>query len=136
MPTLQEIERVLKKNHDNWLSYLQGANYHKHSATLYRAINDTYTSVYGRTSGEEGVTKITTFDCVCVGDSFFASDNSSSGSFTEGWLFTDSKDIRVADLVDLIREDKTTRRYKVISFERLGTSVSVFGKWKLSAVGD
>lgn len=137
MPKIRDIENVLAKNYDNWLLTMQESGWQSVKVSLYRAVKNLATTVYGRESGEEGNQKVGVIDCLLVGDDFFPADAASSGTFQEGWMFTVSTLPNVGDLVELERESSHgVRRYNITDIHKIGTSKGVFRKFKLSAIGD
>lgn len=136
MPQLRDIEAILEKNHETFLTVMQHHGLYSEKVKLYRAVKNVFSDVYGRESGEEGVHLVAEIDSLVVGDSFFAGDTSSSGTFEQGWLFTTSNQVMVGDLADLYREKDGTRRYKVSALHKVGSTRTVFKKYRLSALGD
>jgi hypothetical protein len=138
MPRLQDIEYFIKRNADRWKLQMERIGWQSLLVDVYRAVENTYSSVYGRDSGEEGTERVAeNLDCLVLGDDFFPSDSHSSGTFQEGWMITASDKVRVGDLVDIKRSSDTgTRRYKVTAFQSIGTTLVIFRKYRLSALGD
>jgi hypothetical protein len=131
---LPEIESILESNHLTYLAKLR-LNY---SATVrvFKTVDNTFSQVYGREGGDENVQPCGALEAIVVGDDFFPADARSAGAFKEGWLFTDMELIRVGNRVEIDREDCRNRRYEVISMQSIGTTRSVFKKYRLSALGD
>lgn len=106
------------------------------SCDLHRVVANTQTRVYGVEAGEEGYSKHSSFLGVVTNDTFSPSDDWSSGTLTEGFLYTTSNTPEVGDLVSVDREDVRHRKFKIIAVESLGTSDRVFKKLKLASLGD
>ncbi len=136
MARIQDVESIIEKNMATWLLTLSSLGYPSVRAKIFRAINNTYSNVYGREAGEEGVKPVAEIDALISGDDFFPADSNSSGTFSEGWLYTSNKSIQVRDRVEIIREDGSTRRYEVTAVHRIGSTRSVFPKYRIAALGD
>jgi hypothetical protein len=134
MSLLVDIERIIKHNSCGWLVALE--KYQATKIKFFHAVKNNFTTVYGVDSGEENVVHHGEFEAIVVNDDFFPIDPLSGGAFKEGWLFTNSTLIDVGDRVELDREDSRSRRYKIISKQSIGTTTSVFLKYRLSALGD
>ena len=98
---------------------------------LYRQDNDKYADAFGKFSGNK-TDLIRRFVGALVGDDFFPADGAAAGNFEQGFLFTKDLDIRVSDVIEVDSADGKVRRYKVDSFESIGTQDTVFRKWKIT----
>lgn len=134
MSLLPDIERILGENSFNRLGTIE--NKFAVSVKVFKPVNNVYSNVYGRDSGEESQHPSETIQAVVIGDDFFPADPRSGGGFKEGWLFTTSNVVNVGDRVEIERADCRHRRYEVLSMQSLGSSRSVFKKFRLSALGD
>jgi hypothetical protein len=131
---LYDIERILKERASNYLSVLEQRFSVK--CILHRVVQNTETRVYGVEAGEEGYKRHSEFSGIVTNDNFFPSDDYSSGTMAEGYLYTTSTSPQVGDLVEVHRGDKKSRRFKIETLESLGTTEKTFKKFKLSSVGD
>jgi len=128
-------EKVLARVHSVALAVLQRNGYVSIELILYKAVKSVHTKVYGVEAGEEGVLPAGKIQALVAGDTFTSIDNHQAGTLEEGWLFTTSNLINVGDLVQIQRTDLRERKYKVVSLLGVGTTLSVFKKFKLSAAG-
>lgn len=137
MIELSDIENILRVQHATFLETMVSSNFNRITLSVFKVVRIDYpTQVYGLDAGEEGLYPAGEIIALVAGDSFFPSDLASAGTLTEGWLFTTSTLLGVGDLVALKRSDERTRRYKVVTTERVGSSQSVFTQFKLSAIAD
>ena len=136
MVDISDIENILRYTHENFLETMVSSNFNRITLGVFKRRIDIQTTVYGLDAGEESLYPAGEIEALVAGDSFFPSDLASAGTLTEGWLYTSSTLLSVGDLVELKRSDQRTRRYKVVVPERVGSSQSVFIKFKLSAIGD
>ena len=98
---------------------------------LFRPDEDVYSDVYGSYAGNKA-DYVRVFTGALVGDDFFAQDNAYAGNFQEGYLYTQDKDIRVGDILEVDSADNKVRRYKVDLPEGLGTQTTVSGRFKIT----
>ena len=133
-PLLSDIERYLSCNTSCWLESLinlYGVEFH-----VFKPAPGVFTDVYGQEAGDEYPNCHGPYVGIVVGDDFFPTDANSAGAFQEGWLFVNTCKAESGDLMSIDRDDGKSRRYKIMSKQSLGTTRSVFHKYKLSAVGD
>lgn len=102
---------------------------------LHKQLDDVHSDVYGIDSGD------TTGEPICIvgivtGDEFFPTGGFSSGSFTQGWLYTSSRYVEVGDTLSIATSDDLTRRFKIESVHALGSTQDVFKRYKLAALGN
>lgn len=131
---LHEVERILQERHAAWLPALEAR--FASTVEVHHPVGSVFQTVYGRESGEEAFHPHDSVQAIVVGDDFFSSDASMVGAFKEGILYTSSDKIQVGDLVRVVREELRNRRYKVIDKQEIGSSQSVFRKFRISAIGD
>ncbi len=136
MTLLNRIESTLKQISDVQLKQLMilwGLD-----LKVFDQIEDVYSRVYGTSSGRRKTGKdFNIVRGITIGDDFFPSGPFSSGTFQEGWLYTEDLDkIKPGQFVDVPSLDGKSRRYHVKSLHDIGTTQSVFARYKLIAVGD
>ena len=137
MPSrLAVFEQVMKKQAEAWLATLEAPGYVSCPLRVYEPVKDIFTDVYQRESGEEASNKFTEIQGLVIGDSFFPSDMHSAGAFAEGWLMTTSDKVKVGSLIEIVRSGFESRRYKVNSIHKIGTTVVIYQKFRLAALGD
>lgn len=97
--------------------------------------NDVHQQAYGASSGSRGNT-YRTIRGIGTGDDFFPADTLRSGSFQEGWLWTDDQTpISAGQEVEFIDgTDGRSRRYIVEGTESLGWTTEIFTRYRLSSV--
>lgn len=130
----ENIEQNLKTNNEVYLDTLE--KMWAQTIELFETRQDKFSKVYGKSSGAVKTSSKGEIQAIVIGDDFFPIDNASAGTFEEGWLYTSSSLVKVGDLVDLHRVDDRKRRYKVDSTMHIGTTTSVFKKYRISAIGD
>lgn len=98
---------------------------------IYRQDNDKYSDAFGKFSGNKS-DLYKKFVGALVSDDFFPASGAAAGNFEEGFLYTKETDIKVTDVIEVDSSDGKVRRYKVDSYESIGTQDSVFGRWKIT----
>ncbi len=104
---------------------------------VFDQINDEYSEVYGKSSGRVKTgTDFQTIKGFTTGDDFFPAGPGSTGSFQEGWLYTEDLDkIKPGQVLEVPHFDGNFR-YHVEAQHDIGITQSVFGRYKLTAMGD
>jgi hypothetical protein len=95
---------------------------------------DDHQKAYGAAAGTTASTyrEIRGID---TGDDFFPADTLRSGSFQEGWLWTDDPEvIEAGQRVEFIGEDGRSRHYHVTMSESIGWTTEIFTRYRLAAV--
>lgn len=123
------MEKVIKDQSDIALEQL--LFYTGVDLKLFRQDNDKYADAFGKYSGNK-TDMIKKFVGALVGDDFFPADGAAAGNFVEGFMYTKETDIRVSDVIEVDSSDGKVRRYKVDSYEAIGTQDSVFCRWKIT----
>lgn len=101
---------------------------------LWEAAKDVHQDAYGSASGSRSGT-YRTIRGIATGDDFFPYDASRSGSFQEGWLWTDDEGtIKAGQEVEFMALDGRSRRYVVGESQGIGQTTEVFTRYRLSAV--
>ena len=98
-----------------------------------------YSDVYGSNSGGPITETVINIVGLLVGDDFFEEDKNASGNFEFGYLYVDTDDeskVKPGDIVKVVRDDKTSFRYKVGKIESLGFTTKVFHRFELVSLGD
>lgn len=130
---LQNIEQVIERqSNDVYLTQLL-RQYGLPLVALKQTQNE-YSNVYGTDAGTTETTEHE-FVGIVVGDDFFSSDGLSYGAFQEGFLYTDSEIPKPGDTLKIERPGLQIRKYKITDLPAVGTSRSVFKRYKLSALG-
>jgi hypothetical protein len=127
------VEKILTKLHNTWLSIMERQGYERVKLIVYSSVKDVHSKVYGVDAGEESIVPAGVIDALVSGNVFAPSDNYQASTLEEGWLFSTSQLILPGVLVEIEREDFRNRKYKVVSLERIGNTLSVFKKFKLSS---
>ena len=126
---LKQGERILK--HLSEVGIKQLEFYYGLDLEIYRTSFDEYADVYGvHAGGKEYLVK--SFTGVVVSDDMFGSENTYSGNFEEGFLYTSDKEPKVGDVIKIVSDDSKIRRFKIIAFETIGTQTEILGRFKLS----
>lgn len=103
---------------------------------LFVPVQNAQSRVYGNHSGDAGGKPIDIFGIV-TSDDFFPSSGANSGSFVEGYLYTQHKSVITGCIVEIVSGDNKARRYKIDTKESVGFTTEVFTRWKLvSMAGD
>ncbi len=136
--TLNDIENFIKRNHsEKGLQYFLnrwGVTVNVYSSTKVDGVDDDpYYSVYGEFSGEEE-DSYTTTTVLLTGDEFSSIGEMSTGTFTGGYLFSNTGVVQTGDRVDVVREDSLKRSYKVIKEDSIGLTVSVLQRFIISSM--
>ena len=102
--------------------------------------NDSITDVYGNKSGSIRYESSGIIEGLITGDEFAPADGHSSGNITEGWLYVkkhDKKIVRSGCHIVIKSEDEYNleRKYQIIENQDLGTTLSVFARYRVSSVG-
>jgi len=130
MPTFyEEIEQHIKNNNHVFLKTL--IKRYGIWVKVYEIQKNRYSKVYGSQSGEVKEKNPKKLKVIVIGDDFFPSGQ----AFQEGWLYTTSDYIKVGQTIEIIRKDDIIRRYKIDTSDIIGTTDTVFKRWKLSALG-
>lgn len=134
MSFYQQMEQIIKENGTRGIEHLEfyyGLDLEIHRPTK----SDVYNRVHGGNAG--GPTNLVkTFTGILHGDDFFPSNDTHSGGFVSGFLYTSESDILVGDTIKIVPVDNKIRRFKIVSKENIGLTTEVFTKWKLSAIGN
>jgi hypothetical protein len=133
MTFFANAEKILKQLSARNLKQME--YYYGIPLELYRAVKDVHTDVYGTHAGTK-VVKVTEFVGILISDDFFPSAPGFAGNFEEGFLYTTSKEVLVADVIRIKAADGKNRRFKVATKETLGTQDSVFERFKLTNFAD
>jgi hypothetical protein len=123
------MEKIIKDQSDIALEQL--LFYTGVDLLLYRQDNDKYSDAFGKFSGNKS-DLVKRFVGALVSDDFFPADGAAAGNFEEGFLYTKETDIKVTDVIEVDSSDGKVRRYKVDSYESIGTQDSVFSRWKIT----
>ena len=129
----KNMESIIKGQASRNLKQLE--YYYAIELELYRAVKDIHTDVYGVNAGEK-VTKICDFRGILISDDFFPSSAAYAGNFEEGFLYTSSDAPKVADIIRVRSADGKQRRFKLATFETVGTQDSVFTRYKIINLAD
>jgi hypothetical protein len=130
-----EMERIIQDQGERGLEVME--YYYGMDLEILRPNRkgDVYGQVHGSDSG--GPTNLfKVIRGVLQGDDFLPSNNSHSGNFETGFLFTKDKDILVGDVINIRSRDDKQRRFKVVERQQIGFTTEIFTKWKLSSIGD
>ena len=130
-----QMEKIISDQGERGLEVME--YYYGLTLEVYRSINkgDAYGQVHGRDSGNVA-TLLKTIKGVLQGDDFLPSNDSHSGNFETGFLFTRDDDILVGDVIKIDSIDKKSRRFRIVERQQIGFTTEVFTKWKLSALGE
>ena len=101
---------------------------------------DSITDVYGNKSGELRYVSSGIIEGLVTGDEFAPADSYSSGNIVEGWLYVKDHDkgiIRSGCRIKIKSEDEKelNREYQVVENQDLGTTLSIFTRFRISAIG-
>ena len=129
----KNMESILKDQSARNLKHLE--YYYAIELDLFRAVKDIHTDVYGVNAGAK-TTKVATIRGILISDDFFPSSGSYAGNFEEGFLYTSSKEPKVADIISVKSSDGKNRRFKLATFETIGTQDSVFSRYKIINLAD
>lgn len=134
MSFFNEMETIIKKHGEDGLQHL--LHYYGMELELHRQVkNSTYSRVHGRDAGQP--TKLLkSFKGVLESDDFFESNSTLTPAFLAGFLYTDSEDILIGDVIKIVSDHDRHKRYKVITNETIGLTTEVFKKYKLSALSN
>lgn len=138
-------ERSAKLNINVMLKYFSthaGVNFN-----VYRTIgagggslgDDEYSAVFGVSAKtpSSDLEKITTIMGILTAEQFTPIDDLSVGLTTGAYLYTTSDEIRVGDVIKLIRDVVIeSRGYKITSKESIGTTMSIIMRYVVSSLGD
>lgn len=105
------------------------------SVKVWSPLKDVNSKVYGEDSGAIDENVFDTVLAIVTSHDFFPTGPSSSGAFTEGWLYTFSDKIDVGCTVELHSGDQRQRRYKVDVKFALGQTRNVFSRFRIVALG-
>jgi hypothetical protein len=102
---------------------------------VYEKTQNDDSKVYGKEAAQDE-NLVDTIQGIITSADLVPSDGASSGTFDEGWLFTDSSRSLVGSRIEIVRDDDLKRQYQVESEISSGMTVRVFKKYRLSPVGE
>lgn len=130
----KNVEQIIKHQSDEAIEHLM--HYHGMEVEIYRAINkDVYSRVHGPNAGDEG-TLLKKIKVMLTSDDFFTYGDKYSGSFVQGFMYSDDKTLLAGDTVKVVSLDGKLRRYKIERLEGIGDTMEVFERYVLSSMGD
>lgn len=128
------LQSQYKANSNSYLTYILKQAWT--DLKLYKKEDSTSTSrVYGK-AGDTSEKLFGTVKGLIVTDGFDVVDDFSAGLSDGNFLFTDSVDVVIGDVVAQIRTDARERRYLVEQPEAAGVDNDVIKKYKLSSLGE
>lgn len=130
---LQTVEQYLQSNHTEYLRILlkqYGVDFR-----VYEKTKNRQTAVYGKEAAQDE-NLVDTIQGILISADLVPSDGASSGTFDEGWFFTDSDLSLVGRRLELVRDDDLKRQYQVESKMSQGMTVEVFKRYRLAPVGE
>ena len=128
----KHIEKCLTKQQEIAIKSLMMR--FKVKTLVYKSKNDDYSRAYGKQGGKSKLSPDHEIDSLLVGDDWFASDSTSTGTFQEGFMYTESDLVTVGDTIQVTRPDGKDYRYKVDSRQSIGYTSDVLVRFRLSAV--
>ena len=129
---LKDGERILKERHITYLRNLEKR--YAVELTVTRQKQDTHSSVYGVESGRKSSQDSFTIHGIITADEFTPISGALSSRLTEAFLYTTSDQIRTGDQLQLEGDDDAVRSFKVTDKESIGSTISVFVRYKISAL--
>ena len=133
MSIIKTMETILESQVAQRIDFLEAM--YGINCNIYKVKKNVYSNVYGKESGEE-LSQPIAKTLLITNDAFTPADSVSAGTLTEGWMYSNSKDLNVGDRVEVYRSDGRGRRFKIEGVYSLGTTTSVIKKYKIVSLGD
>lgn len=127
----KSVERVKKEQSDVALKHLM-INWGTPMLIL-KPVKNATSRVYGTESGEVSGKPVKIIGLI-TSDDFFPTGPTQAGTFTEGWLYTESTEVDVGDKLRIEGDAGRVRDYEVTERHSLGQTTNVFQRWKLSSI--
>jgi len=132
-----QIEKNVKLTSS--LGIRQLIKYYGVNIEVHKLKKTVYSDVYGSNAGGPITETVINLVALLIGDTFFEEDITASGNFEQGYLYLDLDDegkVKPGDVVKVVRDDKTSFRYKVGKIEAIGFTTKVFHRFELVSMGD
>ena len=128
------VEEIIKEQSFKGLEVLE--EYYGIELRIHRIKKNKYSRVHGADSGRVS-DDFTSIIGIVVNDDVVPLSDSHAGSFTNGLLYTTSKEeIESGSVVAIGSEDDRIRRFQVKKKESFGQTRNVFFRYTLSSIGD
>lgn len=134
MSFTRDIEKILKSQNSLYLEHLEF--YHGLELRAYKLVKDRMSRTYGRESGMISE-NFTTFTGIIVNNDVIPVDDVHAGAFSNGLLYTTSKEIFEPGSIIEIPSDGEIRirKFTIIEKQAFGQTVNVFHQYTLASVG-
>ena len=104
---------------------------------VYQPVSDSFSDVYGTSSGEVKTKSVGKIEVLATGDSFYPSDGLASGTFDQGYIYVQSIHFDIifsGCIISVKTRDDKIRKYKVERKEDIGVMTSAFERYRISAL--
>lgn len=134
MSFTRDIEKILKTQNATYLAHLEF--YHGLDLRAYKLVKDKMSRTYGRESGMVSE-NFTEFKGIIVNSDVIPVDDIHAGSFSNGILYTTSKEVfEAGSLIEIPSDGEIrVRRFTIIEKQAFGQTTNVFHQYTLASVG-
>lgn len=134
MGFLRDVEKAIKLQNSIWLEHVEF--YHGLELKAYKIKKDEHSRVYGRESGMVDSNFIS-FVGVIVNNDVIPVDDIRAGAFSNGMLYTTSKEVFEAGMIIEIPSEGEirVRKFTIIEKQAYGQTTNVFHQYTLAAIG-
>lgn len=135
MSFIRAVEQIIKYQNSVYLEQLEF--YHGLDLNIYKMVQDKHSRVYGRESGLIDDGHIT-IKGIIVNNDVIPIDDVNAGAFTNGLLYTTSKEvIEVGSILEIPSDGEIRiRKFTIIEKQAFGQTTNVFHQYTLAAVGE
>jgi hypothetical protein len=130
---LHKKEQQLQRHFNAWLAKSQrrlGIEF-----LLWEKVPDNFTKFYGLDADTDSV-KTNAFKGVLFLYDMTPINTLSTGSFKEGFLYTDSDKVHSGTIITFARDDGRVRRFKVMEQQAEGQTTVISKRWRVTSIGE
>lgn len=132
-----QIEKKIKLHSQVGLKHL--LKYMAIEVRISKLQKDVYSDVYGSQAGGPFSDSEEVINALITGDEFSVEDAYSAGNLMEGYMYVSERDfnkVSAGDVIQIIRDDDVSIRFKVEAEDSVGLTTKVFRRMKLLSLGD